>query len=106
MRGRTGNNQIPFLALQDRGRILLTRIIQIRHQHSLAKPLPFHQPPRVDVHSSARVNSLMREKHLGVFIGVERVAVDEEHGPDRWVGRHVQERATPESWIGHSARVA
>lgn len=87
----TGNNQIPFLTLQNRGRILLSRIIQIGHQHSLTKPLPLYQPPRIDVHSRARINRLIGEEHLGVLIGVERVAVDEEHGPDRWIGGHVKE---------------
>lgn len=45
----------------------------------------------------------MGEEHLGVFIGADRVAVDEEHGPDRWVGRHIKERATAESWVDHLA---
>ncbi|OWZ49066.1 hypothetical protein C356_02471 [Cryptococcus neoformans c45] len=39
---RTGNNQIPFLTLQNRSRILLSRIIQIGHQH-LTKPFLLHQ---------------------------------------------------------------
>lgn len=43
----------------------------------------------------------MGEEYLGVFIGVDNVAVDEEHGPDRWVGRHIKERATAESWVDH-----
>lgn len=49
---------------------------------------------------------MMGEEHLGVFIGVERVAVDEKHGPDRWVGGRVEERATAKSWVGHPARVS
>ena len=105
MRGRTGDNQIPFLTLQSRRRILLSPIIRVRHRHSLAKPLLFHQPPPVDVHSSARVNSLMGDERLGVFIGVERVAVEEEHGPDRGVGRHIKDRASAESWVDHLAGV-
>ena len=102
MRGHTGNDQIPFLTLQSCRRILLSPLIQVRHQHSLAKPLLFHQPPPVDVHSSARVNSLMGDERLGVLIGVERAAVEEEHGPDRGVGGHVEERAAAESWVGYT----
>lgn len=48
----------------------------------------------------------MSEEYLGVLlIGVERVAVEEEHGPERGVGGHVEERATAQSWVGHTARV-
>ena len=85
--------------------ILLSSITQICHQHSLTKPLPLHQPPRVDVHSRARVNSSMAEKHFGVLSVFERMAVDKEHGPDRGVGGHVKERATAESWVDHLVRV-
>nr|KIR44492.1 hypothetical protein I312_06242 [Cryptococcus bacillisporus CA1280] len=45
------------------------------------------------------------ESTLRVFIGVERMTVDKEHGPDRGVGGHVKERATAHSWVDHSTRV-
>lgn len=48
----------------------------------------------------------MSDEYLGVLlIGVERVAVEEGHGPDRGVGGHVEEQAAAENWVGHTARV-
>ncbi|OXB35165.1 hypothetical protein J007_05136 [Cryptococcus neoformans] len=42
----------------------------------------------------------MSDEYLGVLlIGVERVAVEEEHGPERGVGGHVEEQPPPRAGL-------
>jgi hypothetical protein len=79
----TLQGQIPLLARDVHRALLGPMRAHIRHEHRLGDAFPLEQPARVEIDIGARVERLVREVELRGLAGlVERVVVQNEHGPD------------------------